>query len=440
MEISDAPLCDTEAEQALLSVCLLQEEALLLVADQLKPEHFYYEDHAKVWECIRFLYAKGQFPDMVLVSSQLKQWGKGYEHLYLLPTTLATMDHNWRAVEGYARVVLEFFRRRELKKIAQAMQGGVEHQDSAVVLEQVHKGLLELQAVNTSGFADLAALTQKARDEILLTMSSSRPPGIPSGIPPLDKYIMGFHPQELILIAARPSVGKTTVLLFMAHHLATQGHRLAFFSLEMSSLSLAYRLMSLDTGYPYVDLQSGRLDQRAKEKMDLYLETTKGLPFHIDDTGGISFFELRTRFNRLFNAHPIDALFVDYLGLMSYPGEKNREQEVARISRGLKALAKEFRVPVITAVQLNRQSEQRMNKEPTMADLRDSGSQEQDADKIVLLHSPYRSGVVDANPDDLILMVAKNRNGPTGRCIVTMRASNGRIYEGDPWTQTSEKN
>jgi len=315
-----------------------------------------------------------------------------------------------------------------------AAVGYEEANDAEAAIDRAEAILFEISQHRTiGGFESLAALLGQAYDRLeYLHDHRGQLLGIPSGLAQLDALLGGFQPSDLIVLAARPSVGKTSLALNIAQHASVrEGKRVAVFSLEMSKEQLALRLLSSETGINPKPLQTGFMEETDWSKIATVMNDMAGAPMWIDDSPVLSVMELRTKARRLeVEQRGIDLVIVDYLQLMqaSAPSrEPNRVQEVSEISRGLKQLARELKVPVIALSQLSRGVEQRGSAEPRLSDLRESGSIEQDADVVIFL---YRDG--EQNPESEVELVkakiAKHRNGPIGEVPLQFRKTNTRFY------------
>ena len=262
--------------------------------------------------------------------------------------------------------------------------------------------------------------------------------GVPSGFTSLDRITSGWQNSDLIIVAARPSMGKTAFALSMARNMAVDhGKSIAFFSLEMSSLQLVTRLIVSETELPSHRIRNGKLDDHEWKQLETKIKSLVEASIYIDDTPAISIFEFRAKARRLKMQHDIDLIFVDYLQLMTASGEfrGSREQEVSSISRSLKAVAKELAIPIIAMSQLNRSVETRSgNKRPQLSDLRESGAIEQDADLVIFIHRPEKYGLIedeDGNSTKGIaeIMVTKHRNGPVGDIFLRFREEMAKFIE-----------
>jgi replicative DNA helicase len=338
--------------------------------------------------------------------------------------------------EHYGRIVERKSVLRNLISAAGkiAAVGYEEANDAEVAIDRAESILFEISQRRTDvGFESLSTLLGQAYDRLeYLHEHRGQILGIPSGLSQLDTLLGGFQPSDLVILAARPSVGKTSLALNIAQHAAVrEGKKVGVFSLEMSREQLALRLLSAESGINPRPLQSGFVDETDWSKIAQVMNAMHSAPMWIDDSPGLTVMELRTKARRLeAEQRGLDLVIVDYLQLMqgSTPQrEANRVQEVSEISRGLKQLARELKVPVLALSQLSRGVEQRGTAEPRLSDLRESGSIEQDADVVIFL---YREGEQNAESDVELVKakVAKHRNGPIGEVPLQFRKSNTRFY------------
>ena len=426
-----------EAEQSVLGSILIDADAILRVADFLHPGDFYKAAHGNIFEAMLALHGQREPIDLVTLAEELDRrdrldavGGPGY--LATLMNAVPTAVH----AEHYGRIVERKSVLRNLIAAAGriAAVGYEESNDAEVAIDRAESILFEISQRRTAqGFESLGTLLGQAYDRLeYLHEHRGQILGIPSGLSQLDALLGGFQPSDLIIIAARPSVGKTSLALNIAQHAAVrEAKRVAVFSLEMSREQLALRLLSAESGINPRPLQTGFVDETDWTKIARVMNDMHAAPMWIDDSPGLSVMELRTKARRLeAEQHGMDLVIVDYLQLMqaSSPSrDGNRVQEVSEISRGLKQLARELKVPVIALSQLSRGVEQRTTAEPRLSDLRESGSIEQDADVVIFL---YREG--EQSPDAEVEMVkakvAKHRNGPIGEVPLQFRKANTRFY------------
>jgi replicative DNA helicase len=426
-----------EAEQSVLGSILIDSEAILKVADFLRAADFYRSAHGDVYEAMLSLHGQREPIDLVTLGDELTRrerldavGGPGY--LASLMNMVPTAVH----VEHYGRIVE---RKAVLRNLIQAAGkiaavGYEEANDAEIAIDRAESILFEISQHRTvGGFESLATLLGQAYDRLeYLHEHRGQILGIPSGLSQLDALLGGFQPSDLVIIAARPSVGKTSLALNIAQHAAVRERkRVGVFSLEMSKEQLALRLLSAESGINPRPLQTGFVDETDWSKIAQVMNEMAGAPMWIDDSPVLSVMELRTKARRLeAEQHGLDLLIVDYLQLMqaSNPSrDANRVQEVSEISRGLKQLARELKVPVIALSQLSRGVEQRGTAEPRLSDLRESGSIEQDSDVVVFLYRAEDQNA-DAEVELIKAKVAKHRNGPIGEVPLQFRKANTRFY------------
>jgi replicative DNA helicase len=426
-----------EAEQSVLGSILIDADAILRVAEFLKPGDFYRAQHGDIYEAMLALHGQREPIDLVTLADELERRGRlepsgGAGYLADLMNAVPTAVH----VEHYGRIVE---RKAVLRNIISAAGriaavGYEEANDAEAAIDRAEGILFEVSQHRTAGgFESLSVLLGQAYDRLeYLHEHRGQILGIPSGLSQLDALLGGFQPSDLIVVAARPSVGKTSLALNIAQHAAVrEGKKVAVFSLEMSREQLALRLLSAESGINPRPLQTGFVDETDWSKIARVMNDMASAPMWIDDSPALSVMELRTKARRLeAEQRGIDMVIVDYLQLMqaSTPSrDGNRVQEVSEISRGLKQLARELKVPVIALSQLSRSVEQRTSAEPRLSDLRESGSIEQDSDVVIFL---YREA--EQNPDSEVELlkakVAKHRNGPIGEVPLQFRKANTRFY------------
>jgi len=426
-----------EAEQSVLGSILIDADAVLRVADFLRPVDFYRQQHADIYEAMLALHGQREPIDLVTLGDELRRRDRleavgGAAYLATLMNSVPTAVH----AEHYGRIVERKSVLRNLIGAAGriAAVGYEEANDAEVAIDRAESILFEISQRRTDGgFQALSILLGQAYDRLeYLHEHRGQLLGIPTGLSQLDALLGGLQPSDLIILAARPSVGKTSFQLNIAQHAAVhQGKKVAIFSLEMSQEQLAIRLLSSETGINPRPLQTGFVDETDWSKIATVMNSMATASMWIDDSPALSVMELRTKARRLESEqHGLDLIIVDYLQLMhsSTPNkDNNRVQEVSEISRGLKQLARELKVPVLALSQLSRSVEQRGSAEPRLSDLRESGSIEQDADVVIFL---YRDS--EQNPEAEVELikakVAKHRNGPIGEVPLQFRKANTRFY------------
>ena len=328
-------------------------------------------------------------------------------------------------VEYHARIIAQKFIQRQLIKVStETIKDSYEDaKDVFVLLDEAEQNLYDITDKNlNTGYEKLSSLAIKARREIEeVSQKDEAITGVPSGFGDLDKITSGWQKSDLIIIAARPGMGKTAFTLSMARNAAKQNKAVAIFSLEMSNMQLVQRLISMEAEIDSRKLRNGNLDKEEWPRLNAAVDDMTELPIYIDDTPAINIFELRAKCRRLKQNHDIELIMVDYLQLMQAApnsGRSNREQEISTISRSLKGLAKELRVPVIALSQLSRAVETRGgNKKPVLSDLRESGAIEQDADIVTFIYRPdyYELNEdFETDPNEAEIIISKHRNGALG--------------------------
>ena len=421
-----------EIEASILGALLLEKEALSEVIDILKPDVFYTPAHQKIYYTILQLFNQSKAIDLHTLAAELRKNGHleeigGIPYLAQITHNIASAAH----IETHARLILEYAMRRSLISISSRIQKEAydEQVDTFDLLDRAEQALFEVSEGNIQkNYLGINALMQGAIKTLENTKTREDGlTGVPSGFAALDQFLCGWQPSDFVVVAARPGMGKTSFLLSTLRNAAVDHQKpVALFSLEMSSLQLTNRLISQEAQLSNEKIKKGNLKEY--EWQQLYHKTASlaQAPIYIDDTPGLPLFEFRAKCRRLKARHDIQMVIVDYLQLMAgdtqrnrHPG--NREQEIAAISRGLKAIAKELNIPVIAASQLSRAVETRGgDKRPQLSDLRESGAIEQDVDIAIFLYRPEYYGITEDennNPTDQLaeVIIAKHRNGPTGK-------------------------
>ena len=426
-----------EAEQSVLGSILIDADAILRVGDFLKPGDFYRQQHGEIFEAMLSLHGQREPIDLVTLGDELSRRDRleevgGPAYLASLMNSVPTAVH----AEHYGRIVERKSVLRNLIGAAGkiAAVGYEEANDAEVAIDRAESILFEISQRRTDGgFESLSVLLGQAYDRLeYLHEHRGQILGVPTGLSQLDALLGGLQPSDLIILAARPSVGKTSMALNIGQHAAVrETKKVAIFSLEMSREQLALRLLSAESGINPRPLQTGFVDETDWTKIATVMNDMATAPMWIDDSPALSVMELRTKARRLeAEQHGLDLVVVDYLQLMqsSTPNrDNNRVQEVSDISRGLKQLARELKVPVLALSQLSRSVEQRGSAEPRLSDLRESGSIEQDSDVVIFL---YREGDqnTEAEVELVKAKVAKHRNGPIGEVPLQFRKANTRFY------------
>lgn len=417
---------DKDLEEAVLGALMLEKDAYTTVCDILKPESFYEPANQKIYEAIQQLGALQQPIDMLTVTERLRHNGTleevgGAVYVTELTTRVASGAH----IEYHARIVAQKYLARELISFASAIEAKAfdESNDVDDLLQEAEGKLFEISQHNVKkDVTQIDPVIGQAIEQIQAAANrTSGLSGLESGYHALDKLTSGWQNSDLIIIAARPAMGKTAFVLSMAKNMAVNYNTpVAIFSLEMSNLQLVNRLISNACELEGEKIKSGRLQPTEWDKLMSRVKHLYSAPLYIDDTPSLSVFELRTKARRLVREHNVKFIIIDYLQLMNASGMKfgSREQEVSMISRSLKQLAKELNIPIVALSQLNRSVESRTDgKRPQLSDLRESGAIEQDADIVCFIHRPeyYLRSDQDANGNDIRglaeFIVAKHRSG-----------------------------
>lgn len=416
-----------DMERAVLCACLIDPNGITKVIDKLGEKSFYEYRNQLIYNAIVVLFRNSRPVDILTVSEELERTGElekagGQQYLVSLSMETATSSH----AEAYAAIVQERAALRELILTSNDVaEQAYDLPKASELIDSTMSKIFEIQSRGqTGGFSPLRKILDDTHEHLdkLHKNRDTELTGVGTGFDELDAMTGGFQNGDLIIIAARPSMGKTSLALDIARQ-AALFHKVpvAFFSLEMASMALALRMISSEARINHHELRRGRLPDRDWAQLSLATGRLSDLKFFIDDTGNLGINELRARARRLKQQHDIGIVFVDYLQLMQPPKADSREQEVAQISRALKGLARDLKVPVVALSQLSRAVEQRGgDKIPQLADLRDSGAIEQDADLVMFIHrkKQYRSGMEDdeGEPVDNTanIIIRKQRNGPTG--------------------------
>ena len=422
------PPQNIEAEQAVLGAMLIDKEAIAKASEILTSTDFYREAHRVIFNAMLELYNKNEAVDMVTVTEILKRDNKledigGLAYI----TSLANVVLTAANVKYHADIVAEKSVLRQLVRVSTeiAAMGYEANEDVGTLLDTAESRILEIS--NRKKKADFTPINDVLMESVQniekLINNKGGLTGLPSGFADLDKLTSGLHASDFIILAARPSMGKTALALNIVQNVALRAHKkiggeprsVAFFSLEMSKEQLVHRMLCAEAGIDGQRLRTGEMREEDWSNLWTACDSMSRAKIYIDDTAGITAMEMRSRARRLKAEHGLDLIIVDYLQLMQGSGKKNssgdRQQEVSEISRSLKALARELDVPVLALSQLSRSVESRQDKHPMLSDLRESGSLEQDADIVAFL---YRDDYY--NPDTekkyTELKIAKHRNGP----------------------------
>lgn len=422
------PPQNIEAEQAVLGAMLIDKEAIAKATEVLSADDFYREAHRVIFSAMLELYNKNEAVDMVTVTEILKRDNKledigGIAYI----TSLANVVLTAANVKYHAEIVAEKSVLRQLVRVSTeiAAMGYEANEDVGTLLDTAESRILEIS--NRKKKNDFTAINDILMDSVQsiesLLQNKGGLTGLPAGFADLDKLTSGLHPSDFIILAARPSMGKTALALNIVQNVALRAHKViggeprsvAFFSLEMSKEQLVNRMLCAEAGIDSQRLRVGEMRDEDWTHLWDACDTMSRAKIYIDDTAGITAMDMRSRARRLKAEHVLDLIVVDYLQLMQGSGKRNnsgdRQQEVSEISRSLKALARELDVPVLALSQLSRSVESRQVKRPMLSDLRESGSLEQDADIVAFLYrEDYYNPETENKHTELI--IAKHRNGP----------------------------
>ena len=414
-----------DLEEAVLGAIMLEKDAVITVLDILKPESFYKEAHQKIYKAVVNLSTSEKPIDILTVTEELRAYKQleevgGPLYIAQLTNRVASAAH----IEFHARIIAQKFIQRELIRASSEIQTKA-YDDTIDVndlLDYSEKQLFDIATGNVKKeSAKINILISKAIEQIEEAgKREDNLSGVPSGFTSLDRITSGWQRSDLVIIAARPSMGKTAFVLSMTRNIAVDHKRpIALFSLEMSSLQLVNRLIVSESELPSERIRNGKLRDEEWQQLETKIKSLVEAPIFIDDTPAISVFELRAKCRRLKIQHDIQLVVIDYLQLMTSPVDNkgSREQEVSNISRSLKAIAKELDVPIIALSQLNRSVEMRSgSKRPQLSDLRESGAIEQDADLVLFIHRPEKYGLLEDEEGNSTrglaeIIIAKHRNG-----------------------------
>jgi replicative DNA helicase len=451
-EFERTPPQDLIAEQSVLGGMLLSKDAIADVIEIIRDRDFYRPAHELIYDAIIDLYGRGEPADAVTVSAELSKRGDiaragGAPYLHTLISSVPTAAN----AGYYAKIVREHaIMRRLVEAGTKIVQYG--YTTEGEVDEMVDLAQAEVYAVterrSSEDYVQLATLLPQALDEIEAISKGIGVEGVMTGFKDLDQLTHGLHPGNMIILAARPAMGKSTLGLDIARNASIHdGQTSVIFSLEMSKSEITMRMLSAEARVGLNNIRSGSLSDDEWSRLARRMGEISEAPLFIDDSPNLSMMEIRAKARRLKQRHDLKLIVIDYLQLMtSGKRVENRQQEVSEFSRQLKLMAKELNIPVIAISQLNRGPEQRTDKRPMLSDLRESGSIEQDADVVIMLHrddmydTQNRTGEAD-------LIVAKHRNGPTAKITVSAQLHYARFVDmpqnpggGQDWTQQREAN
>ncbi|MCK6143713.1 replicative DNA helicase [Prevotella intermedia] len=438
-----------DIEKVVLGALMIDSDAFTVVSEMIRPETFYDPRHQKIYGAIQALNLHEKPVDIMTVAEELKRSGEleevgGPAYIVELSSHVASSAH----IEYHGRILAQKFLARQLIQFASMLETEAfdETIDVDELMQRAEGSLFELSQKNMAQeYTQIDPIVKQAH-ELLQKAAHNQEngglTGISTGFTQLDKITAGWQPSDLVIIAGRPAMGKTSFALSLAKNIAIDSRvPVAFFSLEMNNVQLVNRLLSNVCSISGSKILSGQLDPSDWERFDNNIRKMEGAPIYVDDTPGLSVFELRTKARRLVREHGIKVLMVDYLQLMNANGMRfsSRQEEVSTISRSLKGLAKELNIPVLALSQLNRTVEQRdgiEGKRPQLSDLRESGAIEQDADLVLFVHRPeYYRIFQDEKGNDLHgkaqIIIAKHRKGATDDVLLSFRGEYTRFANPD---------
>jgi replicative DNA helicase len=438
-----------DIEKVVLGALMIDSDAFTVVSEMIRPETFYDPRHQKIYGAIQALNLHEKPVDIMTVAEELKRSGEleevgGPAYIVELSSHVASSAH----IEYHGRILAQKFLARQLIQFASMIETEAfdETIDVDELMQRAEGSLFELSQKNMAQeYTQIDPIVKQAHELLLKAahnQESGGLTGISTGFTQLDKITAGWQPSDLVIIAGRPAMGKTSFALSLAKNIAIDNRvPVAFFSLEMNNVQLVNRLLSNVCSISGSKILSGQLDPADWERFDNNIRKMEGAPIYVDDTPGLSVFELRTKARRLVREHGIKVLMVDYLQLMNANGMRfsSRQEEVSTISRSLKGLAKELNIPVLALSQLNRTVEQRdgiEGKRPQLSDLRESGAIEQDADLVLFVHRPeYYRIFQDEKGNDLHgkaqIIIAKHRKGATDDVLLSFRGEYTRFANPD---------
>ena len=452
-DLGKLPPQSIELEEAVLGAVMIQKDAFGMVSDLLRPESFNTTKHNLIWQSLQSLAAADLPIDALTVVEQLKRMGAleeagGAAYIAQLTRKVTSTAHLYR----HAQILAQKATARDLISFAADIEERAydDTQDVEELLQRAEAGVFEISQRQQK--KDVTQIDPVIADAIAVMREAAKQEGnisgVPTGFHELDKVTSGWQRSDLIIIAARPAMGKTAFVLSMAKQIAVDNHRpVAMFSLEMSNRQLVNRLIMNVCEIEGSKIRNGSLNREEWNRLDNKITELMGAPIYVDDTPGLSVFELRSKARKLKREHNISCIIIDYLQLMSATGMNpgSREQEVSMISRSLKGLAKELDIPIIALSQLNRSVESRgtgaEGKEPQLSDLRESGAIEQDADMVCFIHRPeyyFRSSSKETCDPAMIgkaqIIIAKHRNGATKTVVLRFRGEYAKFENAEDTT------
>ncbi len=437
MSIDKVPPHSIEAEQSVLGAILLDRDLLVSLSVQIQPVHFYRETHRSIYQVMLDLYLANEPVDLITVSEKLAALGKLEEAgglAYI--NSLADMTPVISNAPAYAKIVYEKYILRQLIALGSDIAAGAFNpaEESSALLEVAEQRIFKLSQLKESHDAvPLSTVLYDIYDTLNAASATGSVSGVPTGFRFLDRLTHGFQKGDLIILAARPSVGKTALALNMTVNAAVRSKvPVAFFSLEMPKEQLAMRMLCAESVVRSEAVRNGSLSEKDWEKLARGIHDLSAAKVFIDDTPSLPVMELRSKARRLKLEHDIGLIVVDYMQLLRYPyRSENRQQEVAEITRTLKATARELEVPILSLAQLSRASEQRSDRRPNLSDLRESGEIEQAADLVMFIYrEDYQNHDVpqgEGGAGKVEIILGKHRNGPTGQVPLVFRKEYGRF-------------
>ena len=418
----------TDIEKAVLGALMIDKDAFTVISETIRPETFYEPRNQKIYRAIQTLNMEEKPVDIMTVTEELKHEGTledigGPGYIVELSGLVASSA----SIVYHAHILQQKFLARQLIQFASMIETDAfdETVDVDDLMQRAEGKLFEISQKNMSkDYQQIDPILIQAHDILVSASNTKGLTGVPSGYQELDRITAGWQPSDLVIIAGRPAMGKTSFALSIAKNIAVDYREpVAFFSLEMNSVQLVNRLISNVCTISGSKILSGDLTRDDWERFDKNVRKLQGAPLYVDDTPGLSVFELRTKARRLVREHQVKIIMIDYLQLMNANGMRfnSRQEEVSTISRSLKGLAKELNIPILALSQLNRTVEQREGidgKRPQLSDLRESGAIEQDADVVIFLHRPEYYGILqDSGGNSLVgkaeILIAKHRKGAT---------------------------
>jgi len=426
---------DIETEESVMSAMLLYPESAQEAVELLKPSDFYRTSHGLIFEAFQVLVSKNipiELPALLSVlkdSEQLESIGGATYLAKLMDTVPAATSMEFCAKKIKGKATLRETITIANKVIETAYEPGV---NAETFLDQAQKDIVGIEYGDSSdsfsSFDDLMDTAAERYEE--LSASKGQLTGVPSGYYEIENMTCGFQKSDLILLAARPSMGKTALMLNFAWNMAESGKSCAVFSLEMSKNQLVDRMIAMESGVNSFKFRSGNFSKEDFARIIAAQDRCQDYQIHIDDTAGLSYLEMRRRVRRLSKQKQIDCILIDYVQLMRGDTKNGRVEEVSSISRNLKGMAKELDVPVIALSQLNRSLEMRTNKRPILSDLRDSGALEQDADMVMFIYRDevYNKDENSSNKGIAEIDIAKQRTGPIGKVSLMWQKETTRFF------------